>query len=232
MTRKSAEQPPQPPTPQEVDIGKVVSTAVQAALRAAGIVTAPPADRPGEETPPPSPAIARTSSRVNLARTSAQTQATPPQPQAPKEPKTPSIRARVEAALAKESLNAAQLAKATGASVQWIGHVIKELRAEHKLFNAGQPENPTWVLRIGDKTDSPTLRNMIVRLLKERPMLQKELVEATGAREGRVSGQIVEIQRSDLAIKNLYQLPHTKLYWIDVNQAKDMRLGPRRPKKR
>ncbi len=107
-----------------------------------------------------------------------------------------SNRQRVEQALKGQSLNTAQVAKAAGLSVGKVSQVLRELRADHRVANVGSEDFPKWTLRIGDGTPTRELAVEVRRLISDQPMSMQELVDATGAKMSRISGVIVEVQRT------------------------------------
>ena len=140
------------------------------------------------------------------------------------------IRERIAAALTRESLDSAQLAKTIGESVEKTTETLRVLRDEHRIFNVGLGEDPTWTWRVGEIEPSE-LRAVIRRLITERPMGARELARATGARMSKVSGHIVDIQRSGAHIINLNKGRHVAR-WFIIDGAKDARMPPKmRPKK-
>lgn len=114
-----------------------------------------------------------------------------------------SVRDRVELALRRESMNTVQLAKEVNESISRVHDVLKALKAERKLYNLGSAEYPVWTIRIGDHTPTPELNRHVRRLVMERPMTLREIVDATGARLTRVSGAIVHLQRTEPQFLNL-----------------------------
>ena len=133
---------------------------------------------------------------------------------------------RIEEELLNNSLTPQQLAKVVGSSINVVNDHLKSLRDEHRIYNVGMGESPRWTLRIGDKTDTPTLRRLMERLLRERPMMARELADATGARQSRVAGVLVEIQRSGANIVDMSGGQKDKIYFI-IGNTKDMKLEPR-----
>ena len=65
------------------------------------------------------------------------------------------------------------------------------------------------------------------RLIADQPMTTAELVEATGARAGRVGGVLVEIQRSGARVLDL-GLPGRKRWFVVSDRARDARLPPKK----
>lgn len=79
--------------------------------------------------------------------------------------------------------------------------LVAELGGE--VYNLATDAAPRWVLQVGDETDTDTLVEAVRRVLRERPLEQRELAAATGARRGRVGGAIVKLQTNKEPILNL-----------------------------
>ena len=135
----------------------------------------------------------------------------------------PSMRERIRAALLAESLSIAALARALGEPAGPVSDEMRRLRQGRNVANVGSEDFPLWTWRIGDDTDAPMLRAVVAKLISERPMTLRELVEATGARVGRVSGQVVEIQRSGANVMDLGNAVTSRWFLIPAN-ARDARL--------
>lgn len=161
-------------------------------------------------------------------RTAAQTQTAIPvvvqetSPQA----KILDLRGRIQAALTRESLDIQKLSKVVGESVERLNDVMRDLRAESRVYNVGLCESPQWTWRVGDDTDPGTLRATIRRLISERPMTTRELADATGARMSRVGGQLVELQRKE-KIVDLSPHTHTSRYLLVGDNLRDVSLAPK-----
>lgn len=94
-------------------------------------------------------------------------------------------------------MNIPQVAKATGLSIGKTTEAIRVLRQDRRIANVGSEDFPQWTLRIGDDTSTKELHAEVSRLIHERPMTMQELVDFTGARMSRISGVLVQIQRSE-----------------------------------
>lgn len=148
-----------------------------------------------------------------------------PAPEAQKAPPM-TLEDRVRNALLRESLDTSQLGKGLGEPLDKLSLVLRNLRAEGKIVNVGSEEVPTWCWRIGNETDTKTLRQIVHRLITERPMKLRELVHATGARDSRVSGVMAELQRYEQVV-DLGGGGHAKTYFIISDRAKDATLKSR-----
>lgn len=134
--------------------------------------------------------VARGTGDVSEAAQRAREQEKPEKPEKPVD-----LRGRVENALRRESLSPAQLSRATGESLEPINEMLKMLRQKDHIYNVGSQEYPMWTYRIGDETSTPELTKVVKRLISERPMTTRELVDATGARLSRISGAVVSLLR-------------------------------------
>jgi hypothetical protein len=112
-----------------------------------------------------------------------------------REEKPVDLRGRVENALKRESLTVAQLSRTTGESVGPVSEMLKLMKQKDLVYNVGSAEYPLWTYRIGDQTSTSDLSRAVRRLISERPMTTRELVDATGARLSRVSGVMVALLR-------------------------------------
>jgi hypothetical protein len=75
--------------------------------------------------------------------------------------------------------------------------VLKALQSNARAFDVSPvgARAPLWLGVIGDTATTPELYALIYRLLQIRPWAFSELMQVTGARRGRVSGAIVELQK-------------------------------------
>lgn len=80
-----------------------------------------------------------------------------------------------------------------------------------QVYNMGTEDNPSWIWVIGDATPAEELRDMVKRLLRLKPMTFAELTLATGARRGRLSGQLVQLQRDGEKLEDLSE-PGSRTY--------------------
>lgn len=135
-------------------------------------------------------------------------------------------RSAIEAALTRESLDTAQLARVIGEPVGKVGGLIKALRDAGKVHNVGSVEYPMWTWRIGDDTEAAELTAVVRRLISERPMTTRELITATGARASRVSGAVVSIQRGAAKVLDLGSPRLAR--WFLVTDGRDAHLAPKR----
>lgn len=151
---------------------------------------------------------------------------TPPPERSP-ENQADDLRVRIRMALTKESLDTKTLAKTVGVKQELLQPVLDQLRQEGQVFNMGFEDWPRWTWRIGENSDTATLRNVILRLISERPMALRDLVAATGVKNSRVSGAVIEIQRSHNVIDLAPPDSASRLYFLVSEGAKDARLPSR-----
>ena len=115
---------------------------------------------------------------------------------APSPPTTP--KSRAEAILSHGVTTPEHLARALGVDVEQARALVPA-----DAVNLATDAAPRWVLPIGDQTDFSTLIEAVRRVLRERPMTQTDIVEATGARRSRVGGAIGRLQARGENVINL-----------------------------
>lgn len=78
-----------------------------------------------------------------------------------------------------------------------VAKEVASLVEESKVFNVAPVgiREELWIGVVGDATPTPELNAHVFRLLMLRPFAFSELMQVTGARRGRVSGAIVELQK-------------------------------------
>lgn len=129
-------------------------------------------------------------------------------------PRPADLRERLEQALTRESLDTPRLSKTLGESVDKVEALLKSLRAEGKVANVGMGDAPIWSWKIGNNTETGLLRKVVKRLISERGMYLRELVAATGAKESRVSGVLIELQRIEKIVDLSGGQGHAKCYFL------------------
>lgn len=100
---------------------------------------------------------------------------------------------RMELVLRSRPRSIEELARDLHEPVGKIAAALKPLRKN--LFNVGTEGAPAWFWIVGDEAPTDQLNTAVAALVKFRPMRFPELMSATGARQGRVSGAIVAMQR-------------------------------------
>lgn len=146
-------------------------------------------------------------------------------PPAPK-PKPLTLVGRIEEQLRRQIMTTGQLAKALGESEERVFTAIRTVRP--KVVNLGSPERARWSWRVGSDVPAPELRALIERLLMDQPMSFRDIIQATGAREGLIQGALVDIRR---ARTDIYDLgTPSRARWFILMGARNAHLEPRRSK--
>lgn len=137
-------------------------------------------------------------------------------------------------------LTVPQLASAVGAPAARVLALLKRFRATkcptrslddasdaRQIYNVGEPEDPRWIWVVGDgdaPAETEELGNMVRKLLTLKAMTFAELTLATGARRGRLSGRIVQLQREGENIGNVGDDPRVYVWKLTPTR----RVLPRR----
>lgn len=112
-----------------------------------------------------------------------------------------------------------------------VQRVVKKLRSADKLRNVGSPEDPRWWWSVGDEGSTDELTASISALLRHWPMTLSALMDATGARRGRISGVIVKLQRSGAPVENLGD-GHVAIWSLAGQRRRDPGRRPGSPARR
>lgn len=96
------------------------------------------------------------------------------------------------------------------------GRISNAMRTMRKrLYNVGTEDAPVWFYIVGDEASAEQINAAVRSLVTFRPMRFPELLAATGARQGRVSGAIVAMQRDPKSrIANVDQNPLRARWFI------------------
>lgn len=141
----------------------------------------------------------------------------------------PSNKDRLYEALKGVTFTPDKLAKATGISLNRVEDALTVLKGDKKVHNIGSESFPRFTARIGDDTNTKDLTAEIRRLVAEQPMTMPELEEVTGAKQSRISGALVYLQRTEGSkVLNLGTQRRAKWFILDQN-AKSAALQPRTP---
>lgn len=149
-------------------------------------------------------------------------------------PKT--LRERIQEALVRESMDLMQLSREVHADRAKVQRMLHELREQRHVYNVGFEDSPVWTWKIGDEADGALLKQVLVKLISERPMYLVDLVRATGVSEKRISGKLVDIRRyppDGLRVVDMSPLsgykPHgrAKAYFLAPKELRDMSLQPK-----
>lgn len=109
--------------------------------------------------------------------------------------------ARIEVALRARSQSIADLARELGDPVGRVAAAVRTLG--RKVHNVGSSDAPRWTWVAGDEIATSELYALVERLLREQPMYTHEIVAATGARQNRINGVLVRLQRDRRGVVNL-----------------------------
>lgn len=137
-----------------------------------------------------------------------------------------SLSERIEAALRTKPHSLDELARELKESAGKIAAAVKPMR--NRLFNAGTETDPAWFWIVGDHASATEINNAVRALVHYRPMSFTELRAATGARQGRVSGAIVAMQRDPKSrISNIDDNPLRARWFVVPEGVAISRLKPR-----
>lgn len=100
---------------------------------------------------------------------------------------------RIEAVLRVRPHSVEELARELKESAGKISAALKPMRKH--LFNAGSEDAPSWFWIVSDQATAAEVNAAVAALVRFKPMRFPELLAATGARQGRVSGAVVAMQR-------------------------------------
>jgi hypothetical protein len=107
------------------------------------------------------------------------------------------LETRIEATLRVKPHNTEELARELHESAGKVSAALRTLKPH--LYNAGTEHAPAWFWIVGDDAPTGQVNAAIEALVRFKPMRFPELLAATGARNGRVSGGIVAMQRDPAA---------------------------------
>lgn len=120
---------------------------------------------------------------------------------------------RIEAALRAKPRSIEELARELHETPGRITATMKPMRKH--LYNAGTEDAPAWFWIVGDGASASEINAAVEALVKFKPMRFPELLAATGARQGRVSGAIVAMQRDGKSrIANLDSPMRARWFWV------------------
>lgn len=104
-----------------------------------------------------------------------------------------SLEQRIEAVLRTRPTTIEELARELKAPAGKVVAALKPMRKH--LYNVGTEDAPAWFWIVGDAAPTEQVNTAVKSLIAFRPFRFPELLNATGARQGRVSGAIVAMQR-------------------------------------
>jgi len=142
----------------------------------------------------------------------------------------PTLAQTIEARLRERPMELRDVAEVVGVTLSQAAAELGKMRQSKKVWNVGTATAARWIWRVGDMAPPDVLRAMVETLISDQPMTTAELVAATGARAPRVSGVLVEIQRSQHQVMNL-GTPRRGRWFMIPATAKQAKLAPKAVKK-
>lgn len=101
-------------------------------------------------------------------------------------------------------LTQTQIARHLGATAPGtLTPIIEQLYGQALLANVGTDQHPRWITRVGDHAPPERLEATIRCLCSEGPKTLQELIDLTGARQPRVNGARLQLERNGEKIVNL-----------------------------
>lgn len=91
----------------------------------------------------------------------------------------------------------------TAAGVGVLTPIIENLYGQGLLANVGTDQHPRWMTRVGDHAPPERLEATIRCLCSGAPRTLQELIDLTGARQPRVNGARLQLERNGEKIVNL-----------------------------
>jgi hypothetical protein len=138
-----------------------------------------------------------------------------PPPVAPANDTGPSLAERVEQTLRNGIHSLDDLCKIVRAPAGPVSAILKRARAHRQIYNVGSEERPRWVWILGDEAPTREVYAMVALLIADRPFEFSELQAATGARRGRVSGAIVDLQKHGRRVVNRGQANRARWFLME-----------------
>lgn len=133
---------------------------------------------------------------------------------------------QVEVLLRQQIMTTDELARAVGQPRDRVLAALKSVRA--KVHNLGAPDRARWSWRLGNEARPADLRALVERLISHAPMEFRDLVTATGAREGLIQGHLVEIRKTKPVVD--LGTPGRARWFLMPEGARDARLERHRKK--
>lgn len=119
------------------------------------------------------------------------------------------------------------LAQEFRAPLPKVATLVRELRAAGKLYETADAE-PRYLWIHGDEQSPQDRAALVGTLISERPWKFVDLLAATGARRGLVSGAIVELQRVGRPVLNCGTERRARWFLVegvDANRVKRRRMA-------
>lgn len=100
-----------------------------------------------------------------------------------------------------------------------------------QVYNLGTADDPRWIWVVGDETTPEELHAVVKKLVSSRPsgITFAELTAATGARRGRLSGRLVQLQRDGEPIRNVGSDERTYRWFLAPKRKRRSTNGATRP---
>lgn len=133
------------------------------------------------------------------------------------------IEEQVERLLRHEILTTSAISKALAIPVGKVTEILKRKRPQ--IANLGSPDQARWSWRIGDKSTTKEIYDLVERLISDSPMSFREIVSASGVRDGLVQGALIEIRRARTDILNLGTQARGR--WFIPAKARPAHLTPK-----
>lgn len=139
----------------------------------------------------------------------------------------------IEDTLRKRLATLDEVAREVNGPVGKVAEALTNMKKQGKVHNVGSEERQVWTWRPGDMVPASELEVYVRRLIGWTPLTLVELIAATGARNSRVSGAIVAIQRSgDQVVDVMGTGARSRWFLMTPSNTRDARLDPKPPKKR
>lgn len=123
----------------------------------------------------------------------------------------PVWQATLEACTAR-ALTQGEIARHVGAAAESLGATLEAMYARGLLANLGTDQHPRWITRVGDHASPEKLEASVRFLCSDAPRTMQELVDLTGARQSRVNGARLQIERRGERIVNLGSGKYARWY--------------------
>jgi hypothetical protein len=114
----------------------------------------------------------------------------------------------------QEPMSEQQLAKAFQAPEDEINQLARALETEDKIVNLGPEKEPRWAWKPGKGASPEDLTECVVKLITARPMTWRELMHATGASHGRLSGALTRAKEEFGAFNLRPDTPRRAVWFI------------------
>lgn len=100
---------------------------------------------------------------------------------------------QIETHLRQKFMSPEELSRAIGVSTDKVVAAVKTVKT--KVHNLGTRDRPRWTWKLDNAAEPKDLRALVERLISYAPMEFRQIVEATGVRDGLIQGHMVEIRK-------------------------------------